>query len=179
MNHVLMIFLGYLYSWLPAAFYHIISNHLYIIPLHQRNHTRKKWSIFSKIYSIFASTATTKSLISFHSLFFMFIGCFGNMLFSVVPNFSLRTENNFYLSLYKTKSLPETFPSSKVAQNCFIFVLKYLLKFLQVLFLIFFPLVFTIFLFPTAESQDSYNLPEALRRNPSCLSSTQIMILEC
>lgn len=28
MNHVFVTFLGYIYSWLPTAFYHLISNHL-------------------------------------------------------------------------------------------------------------------------------------------------------
>lgn len=104
----------------------------------------------------------------------MFMWYFGNMLFSIVPNFSLRTNREqlvpFPTQNINAKDIPKF---KKVAQNCFIFVLNYLLKFLQVLFLIVFLLVFTIFLFPSAESQDIIiSLPEALQRNPFCLSST-------
>lgn len=89
----------------------------------------------------------------------MFIWCFGNMLFSLVPNFSFRTNREQLLPfLIQNINARDILKFKKVAQNCFIFVLNSLLKFLQVLFLILFLLVFTIFLFPSAESQDSYNL---------------------
>lgn len=120
--------------------------------LHECRCSRDEWCIFSNIYSGFASTGPTGSLMSYHSLFSYFAGWLVVWQYFSLPSPRLvgQTQNKAIHFSY-TKQCHRHLPVQKESMKLrFTFGLNCLLKFLQILFLILFPLVFTMSLFPTA-----------------------------
>lgn len=104
--------------------------------LHECSCSRDEWCIFSNIYSGFASTGPTGSLMSYHSLFSYFAGWLvAWQHFSLPgPRFLGQTENKTIHFSYTKQCHRHTPVQKKSIKLYFTFGLNCLLRFLQILF---------------------------------------------